>query len=211
MRRKVLHLVALGTALLVVTAASGAGFGHSPKYTWPGALTLTVGTSPSGAGWIRSTPYLIDCPTDCVRPLSVGSSLVLSANITPGFTFTSWSGTGCAGQTNPCTLKAAADTTITANYSGSFDPTGGKGAQQLKIAVSSIFLGGTVTVSTGGSCSEGTSTTTTCTFYKGTGETEVLTANGPFFLGWGGDCDTTTPTTCTVKMDGWKSITALFL
>ena len=59
-------------ALVVVLAAAsallpGTGMATPPEsdgstYTWAGAAVLTVDIKPWGGGYVRSDPYLIDCP-----------------------------------------------------------------------------------------------------------------------------------------------------
>ena len=91
-------------------------------YTWPGATLVRVDVLPWGGGYVRSTPYLIDCPLACIRPVAPGRELVLTAYPTSGFTFESWTG-ACEGQPNPCKLSpsgAAAD--VTAVFSGFYVP-----------------------------------------------------------------------------------------
>ena len=86
---------------------------------WPCASFLHVETNPAGAslGYVRSTPYAIDCPHACTRPFAPGTSVVLTAYPSNGASFTSWSG-ACAGQGNPCTAVVNGDTQVTANFDG---------------------------------------------------------------------------------------------
>ena len=58
---------------------------------------------PWGGGYVRSDPYLLDCPKACIRPFDQNREVKLTAYVTPGHTFTAWEG-ACAGQGNPCTL-----------------------------------------------------------------------------------------------------------
>ncbi len=79
---------------------------------------VTVDVEPWGGGYVRSTPYLIDCPLACIRPVQPGRELTLTAYPTPGFTFDRWTG-ACEGQPNPCTLnRAGAAADVTAVFSG---------------------------------------------------------------------------------------------
>ncbi|HEX5450717.1 MAG TPA: hypothetical protein VFW85_11755, partial [Gaiellaceae bacterium] len=90
---------------------------------WPCASFLHVETNPAGAslGYVRSTPYAIDCPHACTRPFAAGTSVVLTAYPSNGASFTSWSG-ACAGQGNPCTVTVNGDTQVTANFGGTVIP-----------------------------------------------------------------------------------------
>lgn len=91
-------------------------------YTWPGATTVTVNVEPWGGGYVRSTPYLIDCPLACIRPFDPGREVTLTAYPTPGFTFESWTD-ACAGQPNPCRLTTSgAALGVTAVFSGRYVP-----------------------------------------------------------------------------------------
>jgi hypothetical protein len=120
-----------GVLLALVAAAvvlPGAGQSHIPPesdgatYTFSGAATMNVDVRPWGGGYVRSTPYLIDCPMACVRPWEQGRDITLTAYATPGHTFESWEG-ACAGQGNPCTLKASGGVIdVRAVFSGQFVP-----------------------------------------------------------------------------------------
>lgn len=91
-------------------------------YTWPGAATVTVDVAPWGGGFVRSTPYLIDCPLACVRPFDQGREVTFTAYPTPGFTFASWTGP-CEGQSNPCTLTISGATLdLRAVFTGRYVP-----------------------------------------------------------------------------------------
>jgi Divergent InlB B-repeat domain len=120
-----------GVLFALVAAAvmlPGVGQSHIPPesdgstYTWLGAATLNVDVKPWGGGYVRSTPYLIDCPLACIRPLEQGREITLTAHTTPGHTFESWEG-ACAGQGNPCTLRASGGLIdVRAVFSGQFVP-----------------------------------------------------------------------------------------
>ncbi len=138
-------------AVTIVTAAAvlavpAAGRTSMPPehdgstYTWPGATTLTVDVQPWGGGYVRSTPYLIDCPLACVRPFDPGRDVTLTAYPTPGFAFASWTG-ACEGQPNPCTLRTSgAALDATAVFTGRYVPP------------SSASSGPTLTLSVSGDC-----------------------------------------------------------
>ena len=112
MRRRHVQWVLL--VLSVAAAAAllpGAGQSRPPEsdgstYTWTGAATLTVDVKPWGGGYVRSDPYLIDCPLACIRAFEPNREVKLTAYMTPGHTFKAWEG-ACAGQGNPCTIKVS--------------------------------------------------------------------------------------------------------
>lgn len=120
-----------GVLLASVAAAialPGTGQSHIPPesdgstYTFSGAATMNVDVRPWGGGFVRSTPYLIDCPMACVRPWEQGRDVTLTAYATPGHRFESWEG-ACAGQGNPCTLKTSGGLIdVRAVFSGQFVP-----------------------------------------------------------------------------------------
>jgi hypothetical protein len=113
----------LAVAAFGFSAASGAADGY---YTWPGAVSLHVHTTPADAspGYVQSDPYYIDCPNACDRSYDPGQSVTLWAHPTGGFAFTSWTTGPCAGTTvNPCTFTITADTDVTADFSGHYVPT----------------------------------------------------------------------------------------
>ena len=73
--------IVLATSLIAATllALPAAGKSRLPPeddgstYTWPSATTVTVDVEPWGGGYVRSTPYLIDCPLACIRPFDAGT------------------------------------------------------------------------------------------------------------------------------------------
>jgi hypothetical protein len=122
--------IVLASSLIAATLLTVPAAGQSrlppeddgSTYTWPGATTLTVTIEPWGGGYVRSAPYLIDCPLACIRPFDAGREVTLTAYPTSGFTFDSWTD-ACAGQTNPCTLTTSgAALGVTAVFSGHFVP-----------------------------------------------------------------------------------------
>jgi hypothetical protein len=119
-------------ALLIVSLVAvaallpGAGQSRPPEsdgstYTWTGAATLTVDVKPWGGGYVRSDPYLIDCPMACIRAFEPNREVKLTATMTPGHTFKAWEG-ACAGQGNPCTIKVSGAMDVTAVLEGRFVP-----------------------------------------------------------------------------------------
>ena len=124
-RRPLLVLAVAAAAVAVLLPASGQSRvpeDDGSTYTWAGAATLTVDVKPWGGGYVRSDPYLIDCPLACIRPFDQNREVKLTAYVTPGHTFKAWEG-ACAGQDNPCTLKVTgAVVDVTAVFTGQFVP-----------------------------------------------------------------------------------------
>lgn len=110
-------------AAIGLTAATGSA--RTGVYSWPGAVMLHVHTTPDGSspGYVQSDPYYLDCPNECDRPYDVGQSITLWAYPTHGFAFSGWTTGPCKDSTvNPCTFTISADTDVTADFSGKFDP-----------------------------------------------------------------------------------------
>jgi hypothetical protein len=72
--RRAAIVISASLIAATVVVLPAAGQTHLPPeddgstFSWPGATTLTVNVQPWGGGYIRSTPYLIDCPLACIRP-----------------------------------------------------------------------------------------------------------------------------------------------
>lgn len=147
---------------------------------WPCASFLHVETTPAGEslGYVRSTPYAIDCPHACTRPFAAGTSVVLTAYPSNGAYFTDWSG-ACAGQGNPCTVSVNGDTQVTANFGGVAIPATPANAPQVTLTIFwgfwSNFADNADTSVTGFTCFFGSSCSRT--YPKGTTLAMVLGDN----------------------------------
>jgi len=121
--RRVLLVLALAgvAALLPAAGESKPPESDGASYTWTGAATLTVDVKPWGGGYVRSDPYLIDCPMACIRAFDANREVTLTAYTTPGHTFKAWEG-ACAGQGNPCKIKVTGSTDVTAVLQGQYVP-----------------------------------------------------------------------------------------
>lgn len=86
----------------------------------PSSVTLTVQIDPDGAGYVRSDPYFVDCPTKCVVSYGRGAVVTLSATPTNGFTFEGWSG-ACTGA-EACVVAMEDARTVVAHFSGRYVP-----------------------------------------------------------------------------------------
>jgi len=124
-RRMPLVLVvalAAASALLPGTGMATPPESDGSTYTWAGAAVLTADIKPWGGGYVRSDPYLIDCPGACIRSFDQNREVKLTAYPTPGHTFKAWEG-ACAGQGNPCTLKlSGAAIDVAAIFTGQYVP-----------------------------------------------------------------------------------------
>ena len=127
MRRKYVQRILLVVAMAAVAVLLPAGGQTRPPesdgstYTWTGAATLTVDIKPWGGGYVRSDPYLIDCPMACMRAFDANREVKLTAYMTPGHTFKAWEG-ACEGQGNPCPSKVSGAKDVTAVLEGQYVP-----------------------------------------------------------------------------------------
>ena len=115
----------VGLAVLLLPAAGQTRIppeSDGSTYSWPAASIVTTDVAPWGGGYVRSDPYLIDCPLACIRPFDKGRTVSFRAFPTPGFTFKGWEGP-CAGQSNPCTLTLDSSAVeVVATFSGFYVP-----------------------------------------------------------------------------------------
>jgi hypothetical protein len=114
-------------------------------YTWPGAALLHVVNAPNGAGWVQSSPFLIDCPVYCTMPVDKGTTLTLTAHPSEFFEFAGWLGGGC-GSDPSCTVKITGDTEITALYTFTNptpDTSGEAPPGTFRLDVGLVEIGGT--------------------------------------------------------------------
>lgn len=179
-----LNSISASCGFTLVSAAVTATAAFEPP------IALTVSTT---NGRVTSTPAGIDCGTDCSEAYARGRSVSLFASPAAGYYFIGWSG-ACSG-TGSCSLTMDADKAVTA----SFAP-----LMTLQITVAG---GGFVFVSSpaGRFCSEDCAIQyvpgTVVTLSAGSGDPDVT------FVRWSGLC---AGATCTVTMDGPRSVTATF-
>src|SRR5438128_1906086 len=165
----------------------------------PPGFTLTVIKAGTGSGTVTSTPAGINCGTSCSASYPSGTIVTLTATPSTGSTFAGWSGS-CTGPSTTCTVTMTAARSVTATFNAS--------VQQFTLTVNPAGTGsGTVTSNDGAISCPGT-----CSATYDSGTVVTLTAaaaSGSTFGGWSGSC-TTTSTTCTVTMNGARTVTATF-
>ncbi len=157
------------------------------------AISHDVVVAVVGSGTIDSVPAGIACGTTCGGPFAAGTSLVLNAVPSAGWTFAGWSG-ACSG-TGPCALTIAGDTAVTATFT------------PVTHALAVAFVGsGTVNSSPIGlACSADCSHP----FAEGTSTTlSAAPSEGWDFAGWSGACSGVA--VCNVTVAGATSVTANF-
>ena len=156
---------------------------------------LTVTLAGNGSGSVSSTPAGIACGSDCAESFSQGTVVTLTAAPASGSTFAGWTG-ACTG-TGACTVTMDGAKTVTATFAAI--------TYALTVTLSGTGSGSVSSTPAGIACgadcaesfSQGTVVTLTAT--PGTGST---------FTGWTGACAGTG--TCTVTMNGARSVTATF-
>src|SRR5439155_10702421 len=134
----------------------------------------------------------ISCGAACAASFDNGTVVTLTATPDTGATFAGWSG-ACTG-TGACTVTIDGNKTVSARFTFPLTVTkSGTGSGKVTSNVSGIDCGGMCAAAFDG----GTSVTLT-----------ALPDTGVTFTGWSGACTGTG--TCTVTMDGAKSVTATF-
>lgn len=155
-------------------------------------LIFPLNVTIAGSGTVTSSPSGITCPGVCSTTFDSGTSVMLTATPTSGWTFAGWSG-ACTG-TGICTVTMSAAEAVTATFS-----------QVFALSVT-VVGGGTVSSSPAGINCPGT-----CTASFNSGTMVTLTATpvaGSSFKGWSSPCTGTG--TCTITMNAASSVTATF-
>ena len=160
------------------------------------APELSVTLEGDADGTVTSSPPGINCGNDCTESYDSGTGVTLTAEPEDDAEFAGWSG-ACTGTDETCTLTMNGPKSVTATFTNNPVLTVEKTGSGL----------GTVTsnpagINCGGDCNEPYAPGTTVTL---TAEPE----QGSTFEGWSGACGGTN-VTCTVPMNGNKSVTATF-
>jgi hypothetical protein len=168
----------------------------SPDVSLPEGVPITVIAGGTGSGSITSDPPGIDCDATCRQTFGAGSVVTLIATADANSTFTGWTGGGCSG-IGDCVVTATVATTATATFE----------VKRFTFTVAKTGAGtGTVT-----SSPMGVDCGTRCAVTYNYGTIVTLTAlpdDASDFTGWSGDCSGTT--TCSVTIDGTRSVAAAF-
>ena len=166
-----------GTGSCVVTMNAATGVTALFTYTPPPRPLLSVTTTGPSTGTVTSAPAGIDCGATCSAGFSPGTVVALTAAPAAGYSFTGWSGAGCAG-TGGCSVTMTAAAGVAANFQVTVPP-----PVSLTVTTTSVAAG-TVTSSPAGiACG------VTCSADFPAGSTVTLAAApGPGFnfAGWSG-------------------------
>jgi len=167
-------------------------FSLTAQTNYPLVVTKT------GSGKILSTPTGIDCGRDCVESFSTGTTVVLTVQPSAGYIFQNWSG-ACSGTSLICSVTMDAAKSVTANF--------GRSTYNLTIAKVGSGTGTVISttdqgINCGSDCSEDYTQHKLVTL-------RATAAAGSRFVGWAGDCSSST-NTCNVTMSSNKVIYVIF-
>ena len=164
---------------------------------------LTIQKSGAGSGTVTSSPYGINCGSNCIAPFASGATVTLYAAPAACNVFSGWSGVSCSGgiNTNPtCSFPMNANKTIIATFTPMYN---------LSIQKSGTGSG-TVSSPSGINCG------TICTKCFPNGTPVTLTATptlANYFSGWSGvSCSggINTNPTCSFPMNANTNVAATF-
>ncbi len=160
--------------------------------------TYQLTVAKTGSGTVVSTGAGINCGNDCSETYDAGTPVVLTATPAVGYIFSSWTNADQSSG-NTCQVTLNSNRTVTANFT----------AQNYTLNITKSG-NGTGTVTSGAA---GISCGADCTESYPAGMVVTLMAaadSGSSFSSWTG-ADTTTGNTCTIRMNGDKTISAAFV
>jgi len=204
-----------GTCLVTMEEAKSVTATFTAKPT----TTLTVNKGGAGTGAVSSKPKAINCGTTCTTQdatVPTGEAVILKEKPGNEMTFTGWSGGGCSGTGETCTVSLSEATSVTASFSGS--PKAILNAQKLTLTKAGSGYG---TVKAAGLTCE-VLCTSTVSLYQGPtgiapknkpGKTVILkalSAPGSKTVEWTGCLSNPSPTECSVTMEAAEEVTATF-
>lgn len=170
--------------------------------------TLTVAKSGAGAGTITADPAGIDCGDDCSEPYLRGTQVTLTATPSDGGTFEQWETGACQSSSNPvCTVTVTEAGTVTAK----FEPLAEDGT--LSVNLSGAGSGRVSSTPGAIDCDPGSKDNLICADDYAGGDVVTLTAapgSGSQLAGFD-NCDAQDGTSCTVTIDGDRTVTAHFV
>lgn len=167
--------------------------------TFAPAYSLSVNvTGVPGTSIVTSDPAGINCPGTCSFDYIAETSVTLTANNVPGYTFTGWSGGSCIG-TGTCVVILSSDQSVTANYTSA--------ATTYTLTVTNAANGTVTSTPSGIACG------TDCTETYAEGTSIILTAtpaDGYGFDGWTGDVCGGATGQCVFTISADTNLSALF-
>ena len=179
----------------------------------PISYTFILIKAGTGVGTVTSNPSGIVCGEDCSKEYSENAGLILTATPNRGSLFTGWTGdcSGCGTNTD-CNIAMDRDKTCTARFDFALPPTPpSPDSYTLTVTKSGIGDGIVTSTPAGINCGTDCSGTYSKTVKPKNMKLRVRPDAYSTFLGWGGDCQGQgIKTTCTVRMDSDKHVTASF-
>ena len=172
----------------------------------PVQRTLTVSVTPDAGGSVTSDPIGISCGaanTRCSESFLSGTTLTLTTNAAPGWSFSGWTG-ACTG-TGTCVVTLDSDTTVGANFSQVVP----KRTLSVDVSAGANAAGGRVDSTPAGiDCGKGN---TACSAQWDQGTQVSLAAHpsaGWTFTGWSGSCSGAG--SCAVTLNADATVGATF-
>ena len=182
------------------TVTATFGTGASDGAAGSATPSITVKKSGEGSGTITSSDKKINCGTACTSTYNSGSSVTLTATVSPGSSFDGWEG-ACTGIKPTCAATIDSAKAVTAKFSKTIYTHG------LKVSTSGSGTDKVVSADSKVDC-------TVCTVKYPQGTSVTLTAiPAPEweFDSWiGSGCDSVKMPVCIVKIDGSMSLQASF-
>jgi hypothetical protein len=177
-----------GTGACTVTMSAAKSV--TARFAYP----VSVGRAGTGAGTVTSSPAGISCGPSCTASYDGGTTVTLTAAPDSTSTFAGWSG-ACAG-TGSCTLAMDGAKSAVATFT----------PNPWTLTISRTGSGTVVSAPAGIHCG------TACSASFAAGTAVTLSAQPDefwTFVGWTGACAGTG--TCTLTMDGAKTVSATFV
>jgi hypothetical protein len=103
--------------------------------------TVALSVQKSGSGTVTSSPAGINCGSTCSASFTQGTVVSLFAAPSSGYTFTGWSGGGCAG-TGSCLVVLNAATTVNASFVPSTPQLVNISTRGLVLTGDNVMIGG---------------------------------------------------------------------
>jgi hypothetical protein len=166
-------------------------------FSSPDPFMLVVNKTGNGNGMIVSVPTGIACTEDCTVGFAPNAQVTLTATPDALSEFTGWSGAGCSG-TGSCVITMDAAKNVAANFKILTYP--------LTIVKTGNNTGTISSLPAGISCG----VTCTAQFLAESNITLMVVPAADVFFTWNGGGCSGSATSCQIRMDGPKIITATF-
>jgi hypothetical protein len=156
----------------------------------------------TGSGVVTATPQL-NCPSTCTEQVTAGTTVELLATPNGDSRFVGWGGP-CTGVDSTCTLVVSSDEVVGANFNLT---------QPLTVEIMGTGGGDIYAIQPSDPSFDCNSAAAPCTqaYDQGTSVTLMAVPDDTSTFGaWGGDCASSTGTTCTLVLDAPATVLATF-